>query len=112
MLANAAPSLARVAAAIALASVAQADPCDATLPRRGESFSGPVTRVIDGDSICIGHERGGIEVRVAEYSAPELRDPSAALRWALKIGADFGPHPHGNLYVLHRVKPSNSVHLR
>jgi endonuclease YncB( thermonuclease family) len=65
-------------AAAALVGVAQADPCDAPLPRRGESFSGPVTRVIDGDSICVGDDLGGIEVRVADYSAPELREPGGA----------------------------------
>ena len=35
---------------------------------RGERFSGPVVHVGDGDSLCVA-------VRLADFHAPELREP-------------------------------------
>lgn len=59
-----------------LASPALADPCKGALPSRpGERFSGVVQYVGDGDSLCVGRtEDPGrwIEVRVADFDAPEL----------------------------------------
>jgi len=73
-----------------VATPALADPCKAipdrgALPpylRAGAAFSGPVTYVGDGDGLCVavvsGRERDPstwVEVRVADYYAPELSDP-------------------------------------
>jgi len=52
-----------------------ADPCTAPLPPLGTSFSGTVRYVGDGDSICVGDSGVAstwIEVRVADFYAPEL----------------------------------------
>lgn len=52
-----------------------ADPCAAALPSAGLSFSGQVRYVGDGDSLCVGSSsdpRTWIEVRVADFYAPEL----------------------------------------
>jgi len=66
-----------------LASAALADPCRA-IPDRGPlpsylypgaSFSGPVTYVGDGDSLCVAVGSGPenwVEVRLADFYAPEL----------------------------------------
>ncbi len=54
---------------------AVADPCTAPLPKRGETFSGVVRYVGDGDSLCVGKTANGtewIEVRLADFYAPEL----------------------------------------
>lgn len=65
--------------AMMLATPALADPCKAPLPRRaGEVFSGPVRYVGDGDGLCIGPSRDPatwIEVRLADFDAPELDSP-------------------------------------
>lgn len=61
--------------AIALIGTALADPCNASLPSAGASFGGPVTHIIDGDGICVGADQGGIEVRLADFNAPELNTP-------------------------------------
>ena len=57
------------------ASQAMADPCEAPLPPKGEKFSGEVTYIVDGDGFCVGKDRGGIEVRVADFNACELSEP-------------------------------------
>lgn len=65
-------------AAIALmaASPARADPCEGRLPSRaGQQFSGPVRYVGDGDGLCVGNSTDPstwIEVRLADFDAPEL----------------------------------------
>ena len=51
----------------------RADPCEAPLPDKGASFSGTVTYIVDGDGLCVGEEQGGIEVRLSDFNAPELR---------------------------------------
>jgi endonuclease YncB( thermonuclease family) len=57
-------------------SHAHADPCTAQLPRRaGETFSGTVRYVGDGDSLCVGNSDDPstwIEVRLGDFDAPEL----------------------------------------
>ena len=58
-----------------LSTPALADPCTAPLPPPGTSFSGTVRYVGDGDSICVGNSGNPatwIEVRVADFYAPEL----------------------------------------
>jgi endonuclease YncB( thermonuclease family) len=66
-------------AALALPSVAFADPCGAPLLRRaGEHFSGVVRYIGDGDGLCVGASTDPstwIEVRLADFNAPELNAP-------------------------------------
>jgi endonuclease YncB( thermonuclease family) len=73
-------------AVFSLAAAAHADPCNAIPDRgpmpaylhRGASFSGPVTYVGDGDSLCVAVGRGPanwVEVRLADFYAPELHEP-------------------------------------
>lgn len=70
-----------------IAGVAAADPCKA-IPDKGpmpphlasgRTFSGTVVYVGDGDSLCVatGPRRGAdwVEVRVADFYAPELSAP-------------------------------------
>ena len=56
-----------------------ADPCEGPLPsRQGETFSGTVRYVGDGDGLCVGTSSDPatwIEVRLADFDAPELREP-------------------------------------
>lgn len=73
----------------ALPAVAWADPCEGALPRRaGESFSGQVRYVGDGDSLCVGDSSDPttwIEVRLADFDAPELHaDGGQAAKRALE----------------------------
>lgn len=78
--------MAALAAAFLTASVARADPCKAipdhgpTPPnlRAGAEFSGRVVYVGDGDSLCVGalaDQSTWIEVRLADFYAPELHAP-------------------------------------
>lgn len=57
-------------------AVARADPCEGRLPdRAGQSFSGVVRYVGDGDSLCVGPDADPatwIEVRLSDFDAPEL----------------------------------------
>ena len=63
-------------------SLAWADPCEGALPRRaGETFAGTVRYVGDGDGICVGASsdpRTWVEVRLADFNAPELNTPEGA----------------------------------
>lgn len=57
--------------------LAFADPCEGASPGRiGAAFSGVVRYVGDGDSLCVGTANSGadtwIEVRLADFNAPEL----------------------------------------
>lgn len=64
--------------ALAIAMVAGpvlADPCDAPLPKRGQAFAGPVRYVGDGYSLCVDGPTGLVEVRIADFYAPELHAP-------------------------------------
>lgn len=73
-------------AACLLATPALADPCKAIPDKgpapawlhRGAEFSGPVVYVGDGDSLCVDAKgigpAGWVEVRLADYYAPELND--------------------------------------
>lgn len=77
------------AAALAWPAVASADPCEGALPRRaGESFSGVVRYVGDGDGLCVGQSSDPatwIEVRLADFNAPELNaEGGAAAKAALE----------------------------
>lgn len=70
--------LATVILTLASPLVAHADPCEGPLPTRaGATFSGMVRYVGDGDSLCVGRTANPsewIEVRLADFDAPELRD--------------------------------------
>lgn len=71
--------------ALGAAGAASADPCEA-IPNRGRlpaflkpgaHFAGPVAYVADGDSLCVAVGKGPgawVEVRLADYSAPEITD--------------------------------------
>lgn len=65
-----------VLAAGTAATPAAADPCTAPIPTRaGHSFWGQVRYVGDGDSLCVGDSPDPttwIEVRLADFDAPEL----------------------------------------
>jgi len=72
--------------AISIASRVLADPCKA-IPDKGPApgylgpgatFSGPVVYVGDGDSMCVAVGPGPanwVEVRLADFYAPELSEP-------------------------------------
>ncbi len=74
------------ALAFAVACPAKADPCTAIPERgampgylkRGAIFSGRVNYVGDGDSLCVANwpwHSAWIEVRLADFYAPELSEP-------------------------------------
>jgi Micrococcal nuclease (thermonuclease) homologs len=61
------------------------DRCQAPLPFPGSAFEGKVDWIADGDSLCVRGDDGLIEVRLADFDAPELSQPGgnqarAALR--------------------------------
>jgi endonuclease YncB( thermonuclease family) len=70
--------LAWLIAITGLAGSALADPCHAKLPHQGDTFEGRVTYVGDGDSLCVGKVRGGVEVRLTDFNAPELSEREGA----------------------------------
>ena len=61
-------------------TAALADPCEASLPSRpGVVLSGSVRYVGDGDSLCVGRSPDPstwLEVRLADFNAPELNSPA------------------------------------
>ncbi|MGQ2971896.1 thermonuclease family protein [Brevundimonas mediterranea] len=61
-------------------AIAHADPCEGRLPARvGETFAGVVRYIGDGDSLCVGPSTNPatwIEVRLADFDAPELQSPT------------------------------------
>lgn len=59
------------------ASPATADPCTGLLPSNGAAFAGTVRYVGDGDGLCVGPKgrpSRWIEVRLADFYAPELHE--------------------------------------
>lgn len=60
-------------------AIALADPCTAPLPQHaGDTFSGIVRYVGDGDSLCVGastNPNTWIEVRLADFNAPKFHSP-------------------------------------
>jgi endonuclease YncB( thermonuclease family) len=78
-----------VALFVLVASPTLADPCHyvpdrGPMPKelhKGATFSGPVRWIIDGDSLCVAgatEPRTWIEVRLADFYAPELHAPGGA----------------------------------
>lgn len=63
-------------------TIALADPCTAAPPQHaGDTFSGIVRYVGDGDGLCVGPSADPdtwIEVRLADFNAPELGSPGGA----------------------------------
>lgn len=71
-------SLAAAPCLLAWAAPAHADPCEGRLPPKEQAFSGVVRYVGDGDGLCVGPDRRPdlwIEVRLADFYAPELHEP-------------------------------------
>lgn len=78
--------IATACAALGFATTALADPCKA-IPDRGpmppylatgKAFSGPAVYIGDGDSLCVATGQGPstwVEVRLADFYAPELSAP-------------------------------------
>lgn len=65
---------------LALAGPALADPCEAKVTgyKAGQMITGMVRYVGDGDGLCVGQSRDPntwVEVRLADFMAPELNDP-------------------------------------
>jgi endonuclease YncB( thermonuclease family) len=85
-------AMAAAALSVALAAAAgaaRADPCKAIpdtgpVPASlspGRTFSGPVVRVLDGDSMCVAVGSGPgswVEVRLVDFYAPELHSPDGS----------------------------------
>ena len=74
---------------------ALADPCEAPVAgfRAGQAFAGTVRYVGDGDSICVGsaaNPASWIEVRLADFYAPELREPGGEAARSAMIGMARG----------------------
>jgi hypothetical protein len=81
-------------------SAAAADPCNA-IPDKGPApawiksgarFSGVVRYVVDGDGFCVGgtvDPATWIEVRLADFSAPELTSPEGKGAKAVLAGLVF-----------------------
>ena len=66
---------------LAWATPVLADPCEGALPAKGTRFSGVVRYIGEGDSLCIGtaaQPARWIEIRLADYYAPELHDKGGA----------------------------------
>lgn len=72
-----------------ITGAAKADPCKGLLPKKGAAFSGIVRYIVDGDGLCIGDNQDPktwIEVRLADFNAPELHGPGGAdARTALSV---------------------------
>jgi len=77
-----------------IASPAKADPCEGPLPSRPSvEFSGAVRYVGDGDSLCVGQTddpNEWIEVRIADFDAPELHRPGGEAAKAALVRLALG----------------------
>lgn len=77
------PKLLMAAALALIATPALADPCEAPVRgyKAGQTVSGPVRYVGDGDGLCIGptsDPNTWIEIRLSDFYAPELHDAGGA----------------------------------
>jgi len=79
---------------MAMATPASADPCEGRLPSQaGQQFTGSVRYVGDGDSLCVGSSRdpnSWIEVRLADFDAPELHSSDGRLSQSFLRQVAFG----------------------
>lgn len=78
----------------AMATPALADPCEGRLPSQpGQQFNGSVRYVGDGDSLCVGNSNdpnAWVEVRLADFDAPELHAPDGRMSKSLLQQVAFG----------------------
>lgn len=78
----------------AMATPALADPCEGRLPSQpGQQFTGSVRYVGDGDSLCVGNSsdpNAWVEVRLADFDAPELHAPDGRRSKSLLQQVAFG----------------------
>lgn len=76
---NAKPLLtsAYLGAAILFATPALADPCRLPVSgfHAGQTITGRVAYIGDGDSLCLRRAGGLLEIRIADFSAPEIHEP-------------------------------------
>ncbi len=80
-----------LAALTLFATGAKADPCEALLPSRpGQTFSGRVDYIGDGDSLCVRTAEGLVEVRLGDFDAPELHSPQGAASKRYLVNAALG----------------------
>jgi micrococcal nuclease len=66
---------------VLISTAALADPCEGPIPKPGKQFTGTVRYIGDGDSICVGktnNPKEWIEVRIADFYAPELHERGGA----------------------------------
>jgi endonuclease YncB( thermonuclease family) len=79
---------------LVMATPARADPCEGRLPSQpGQQFAGTVRYVGDGDGLCVGTSNDPntwIEVRLADFDAPELHAPDGRLSKSLLEQVAFG----------------------
>lgn len=92
-----------LSAAFIWSAPAWADPCEA-IPERGAmpvylafgaNFSGPVSHAIDGDSLCVAvgpGEADWVEVRLADFHAPELSQAGGAAAKSALSRLALGQH--------------------
>ncbi len=88
-------------AAVVAGFPAQADPCKA-IPDKGPApawikpgarFAGVVRYIVDGDGLCVGKTADPatwVEVRLADFDAPELNTPEGRQAKAALSGAVMG----------------------
>jgi endonuclease YncB( thermonuclease family) len=107
-----------------MATPARADPCEGRLPSQpGQQFSGTVRYVGDGDGLCVGNSSDPntwIEVRLADFDAPELHAPDGRLSKSLLEQVAFGQNVacearrgrRGRVIVFDRVIAVCRVHGR
>ncbi|WP_332769462.1 thermonuclease family protein [Phenylobacterium sp.] len=110
-------------AALIWSAPASADPCEAIpehgpLPRYlafGAGFSGSVSHVIDGDSLCVAVGPGPpdwVEVRLADFYAPELRRLGGAAAKSALARLALGQHAEcvANLRTYDRIAARCRIH--
>ncbi len=71
-------SLLAIVFAIFFPTAVLADPCKGPAPASGTAIAGTVRYISDGNRICVGasgNPASWTEVRVADFNAPELREP-------------------------------------
>lgn len=74
---------------------ALADPCVAPLPGPATTFSGVVRYIGDGDSLCVSRSSDPhtwIEVRLGDFSAPELREAAGPRAKAMLKALTYGQY--------------------
>ena len=76
-----------------LSAPSAADPCKGALPTKGGTFAGVVRYVSDGDGLCIGppgRPERWIEVRLADFHAPELNEVGGKIARAKLVQLAMG----------------------